>query len=147
MCPNSASPASSNGWARNIEAGIVATRGIAEFGLARMIDIRHEFSAVRELTTGMCISMLRTIGGDPRRIDALVDDAIRLCVPPTLTVGAAYPVRVPNASPSDRANVSAIQSAMKSRGVTRLSAHAWSAPPVVASKTLSSRLGELTNWS
>ncbi len=67
---------------RNIEAGIVATRGIAEFGLARMIDIHHEFSAVRELTTGMCISMLRAISAEPRRVDALVDDAIRLCFPP-----------------------------------------------------------------
>jgi AcrR family transcriptional regulator len=67
---------------RNIEAGVVATRGIAEFGLARMIDIHHELSAVRELTTGMCISVLRAIGADPRRIDALVDDAMKRCFPP-----------------------------------------------------------------
>lgn len=62
---------------RNIEAGIVATRGIAEFGLARMIDIHHELSAVRELTIGMSISLLRALGVDPTRIPALVDDAMQ----------------------------------------------------------------------
>jgi AcrR family transcriptional regulator len=64
-----------------VEAGIVATRGIIEFGLARMIDIHHEFSAVRELTVGMCITMLRAIGVDRRRIDRLVDAAMRAHFP------------------------------------------------------------------
>ncbi len=44
---------------RDVEVGVVVTRGICEFGLSRMIDIHHEFSAVRSLTEGMLGSMLR----------------------------------------------------------------------------------------
>lgn len=66
----------------DVDVGIVATRGIVEFGLARMIDIHHEFTAVRDLTQGMVTSMLRAIGVSPSRIDRLAGDAMQVYFPP-----------------------------------------------------------------
>ena len=59
----------------------MVTCGICEFGLSRMIDIHHEFSAVRSLTEGMLGSMLRAIGTDAARVDTIVADAMQRCYP------------------------------------------------------------------
>lgn len=67
---------------RNVEIGVVVARGICEFGLSRMIDLHHEFSAVRALTEGMLESMLRAFGVGPERIDRVVADAMQRCFPP-----------------------------------------------------------------
>ena len=67
---------------RSVEVGVVVARGICEFGLSRMIDLHHEFSAVRALTEGMLESMLRALGVDTSRIDGVVADAMQRCFPP-----------------------------------------------------------------
>jgi AcrR family transcriptional regulator len=65
----------------SLEAGVIAVRGIVELGLGRMLDLRHELSSVRELTSGMCATMLRAIGVDRRRVARLTTDAMQRCFP------------------------------------------------------------------
>lgn len=67
---------------RSVDVGVVVARGICEFGLSRMIDLHHEFSAVRALTEGMLESMLRALGVDAMRIDGVVAEAMQRCFPP-----------------------------------------------------------------
>lgn len=67
---------------RDVTDGIVMTRAVADVGLARMLEARHDAGAVRDLTVGVCVTLARAIGVDTDRIDALVEDAIARCMPP-----------------------------------------------------------------
>jgi AcrR family transcriptional regulator len=60
----------------SIDAGVVAVLGICEVGLSRMLDLHHEFTAVRELTMGVCVMILRCVGYDGRRIERLAKAAV-----------------------------------------------------------------------
>ena len=61
---------------RNLEMGFVAVRGICELGLSRMLVVHHEFSAVHELTVGMCLSALRALGVPHERAEPVAIAAV-----------------------------------------------------------------------
>ena len=61
---------------RTLEMGFVAVRGICELGLSRMLAVHHEFSAVRELTLGMCVSALRALGVPDERAEPVATAAV-----------------------------------------------------------------------
>lgn len=61
----------------NLQSAVVSVLGICELGLSRMLDIHHEYSAVRELTHGLTVMVLRCLGVNARQIDKLAREAVR----------------------------------------------------------------------
>lgn len=63
----------------SLDVGVVSVLGICAMGLSRMLDLHHEYTAVRELTQGLCVAVLRSVSVDARRIDKLARDAVLVC--------------------------------------------------------------------
>ncbi|WP_286505591.1 TetR/AcrR family transcriptional regulator [Variovorax davisae] len=63
----------------SLDAAVAAVLGICDVGTTRMMEIHHEYSAVRELANGLCVLVLRSLGADARRVERIAKEAVDEC--------------------------------------------------------------------
>lgn len=63
----------------SLDAAFATVLGICQVGTARMLEVLHEYSLVRELTHGLCVMALQALTVAPHRAEALAAEAVLDC--------------------------------------------------------------------